>query len=384
MRQGRVTAGGQVLALRLAAGSGRRSGLRGLRALQALAELGCLAAGAAEVRAVYSRIAALVLSLTAAAHCTVWVWRDGRWMSEAARGGDAQVGPPPAVGPDAGWGARMLVEHGGRRVILPMGSAAAGRALLEITASAGTLGDFDLALCRALAAQGAGALTIAAQAQRVQQAEDAAVAALAALAAAKDGRPRPWREAGARAEALAARRHWPPHLQAQARRWAQVYWPCPGTGQPPLEQAAAWLRTQEGLGPCLALDRAALRAAAVAQGRVLAERGVPRGPDAPATSGERLATDARAADRTRRGGGACAGLTAREGDVLGCLAAGRSNEAISQDLRISPKTVKVHVHRLLRKLGVADRTQAALWAVRHGVPPRGGADGDEVPGRGRA
>ena len=386
MRDGRVPAGGPVLPLRLAGGRGRRDALRGLQALQASAELAGLAARAGDVRAIYARIAALVLSLTEAAHCTVWVWRDGRWMAEVARGSDAQAGPPPAVGPGAGWDARMLREDGGRRATLPMGSAAAGQALLAVTAGAAALTDFDLALCRGLAAQGAGAVASAAQAQRLQEAEDAAVAARAALAAADDGRPRPWREAGARAEAIAARRHWPLHLRVQARRWAQVYWPSPGTGQPPLEQAAAWLRTQEGLGSWLALDRAALRAAAVAQAHVLAKRGVPGGTDAPATPGERLATEPRAVVRTLRGAGAagCAGLTARERDVLGCLAAGRSNEAIARALMISPKTVKVHVHRLLRKLGVADRTQAALWAVHHGVPPRGGTDGDGVPGIGWA
>lgn len=376
MREGRAPAGGQVPPLRRAAGWGRHDGIRALQALEAIAELGRVAAGSGDARAIYDRIAASVLSLTEAAHCAVWVWRDARWEPEAARGGDAQAGPPPAVGPDTGRGARMLVEDGGRRVILPMGSASADRAVLSVVGVSGALSAFDLALCRAMAAQGAAAMAMAAQVRRVQEAEDAAVAALAARAADDDGSPRPWREAGARAEAVAASRHWPPHVQVQARRWAQVYWPSPGTGQPPLEHAAAWLRTQEGLGPWLALDRAALRAAAVAQARVLAERRVSGGRDAPATGGERLGADRRAAARTLRGralgGGACAGLTAREGDVLGCLAAGQPNGEIARDLMISPKTVKVHVHRLLRKLGVADRTQAALWAVRHGVPPRGG------------
>ena len=58
-------------------------------------------------------------------------------------------------------------------------------------------------------------------------------------------------------------------------------------------------------------------------------------------------------------------LTAREREVLRLLAEGRSNREIARDLTVSEKTVKTHVSNVLMKLGVADRTQAALWAVRH-------------------
>jgi DNA-binding NarL/FixJ family response regulator len=59
-----------------------------------------------------------------------------------------------------------------------------------------------------------------------------------------------------------------------------------------------------------------------------------------------------------------AALTGREREVLALLAEGRSNREIARSLRVSEKTVKTHVSSVLAKLGVADRTQAALLAVR--------------------
>ena len=61
-------------------------------------------------------------------------------------------------------------------------------------------------------------------------------------------------------------------------------------------------------------------------------------------------------------------LTAREREVLAELAKGRSNREIARALHVAEKTVKAHVSSVLAKLGVQDRTQAALFAVRHQGP----------------
>ncbi|MCB5181186.1 response regulator [Streptomyces antimicrobicus] len=77
---------------------------------------------------------------------------------------------------------------------------------------------------------------------------------------------------------------------------------------------------------------------------------------------------------TQEDGGAGRGgstLTDREREVLGLIADGRSNREIARALVLSEKTVKTHVSNILMKLDLADRTQAALWAVRHGVTERG-------------
>ncbi len=60
-------------------------------------------------------------------------------------------------------------------------------------------------------------------------------------------------------------------------------------------------------------------------------------------------------------------LTSREREVLAELTQGRSNREVARALRISEKTVKAHVSSVLAKLGVQDRTQAALLAVRQEV-----------------
>ena len=63
------------------------------------------------------------------------------------------------------------------------------------------------------------------------------------------------------------------------------------------------------------------------------------------------------------------GLTPREIEVLRLLAGGRSNRALAAELYVSERTVKTHVSNILSKLRLGDRTQAALWAVRHGLGP---------------
>ncbi len=71
--------------------------------------------------------------------------------------------------------------------------------------------------------------------------------------------------------------------------------------------------------------------------------------------------------RRSRQAGALDRLTSRELDVLRLIAAGRSNRQIGRKLGITEKTVKTHVSNLLAKLGVEDRTQAAVLAVREGL-----------------
>src|SRR5215213_4469552 len=60
-------------------------------------------------------------------------------------------------------------------------------------------------------------------------------------------------------------------------------------------------------------------------------------------------------------------LTARELDVLRLVAAGKPNKQIAAELAISERTARTHASRILRKLHLSSRTQAALWAVREGL-----------------
>jgi RNA polymerase sigma factor (sigma-70 family) len=60
-------------------------------------------------------------------------------------------------------------------------------------------------------------------------------------------------------------------------------------------------------------------------------------------------------------------LTSREQDVLRLVAAGEPNKQIAAELAISERTARTHVSRILRKLRLSSRTQAALWAVREGL-----------------
>lgn len=60
-------------------------------------------------------------------------------------------------------------------------------------------------------------------------------------------------------------------------------------------------------------------------------------------------------------------LTEREMEVLRLIAKGKSNQELADDLFIGVKTVKFHVTNVLAKLGVDDRTQAAIYAFKHGL-----------------
>jgi DNA-binding NarL/FixJ family response regulator len=69
------------------------------------------------------------------------------------------------------------------------------------------------------------------------------------------------------------------------------------------------------------------------------------------------------------------GLTEREAEVLTLIAAGLSNAEIADRLFVADATVKTHVNRIFAKTGSRDRTQAALYAQRHGL---GGTADDEL------
>ena len=60
-------------------------------------------------------------------------------------------------------------------------------------------------------------------------------------------------------------------------------------------------------------------------------------------------------------------LSAREREILVLVGLGLANKQIARRLQISEKTVKVHLTNVFRRIGVDDRTQAALWAERHGL-----------------
>lgn len=60
-------------------------------------------------------------------------------------------------------------------------------------------------------------------------------------------------------------------------------------------------------------------------------------------------------------------MSAREIQVLGLVGAGMPNKEIARRLQITERTVKGHLTSVFRHIGVTDRTQAALWAARHGV-----------------
>jgi len=61
------------------------------------------------------------------------------------------------------------------------------------------------------------------------------------------------------------------------------------------------------------------------------------------------------------------GLSDREIEILRCLAIGHANKAIAAGLNIAESTVKIHVKRILRKTHASNRTQAAIWALEHGI-----------------
>jgi NarL family two-component system response regulator LiaR len=88
------------------------------------------------------------------------------------------------------------------------------------------------------------------------------------------------------------------------------------------------------------------------------------------TAAARLVNVLSDSEHARRGSAPLDQLTDREREVLALIAQGRANKRIALELGISEKTVKNHVGHVLAKLGVADRTQAAVLAVQEGLATR--------------
>jgi DNA-binding NarL/FixJ family response regulator len=84
---------------------------------------------------------------------------------------------------------------------------------------------------------------------------------------------------------------------------------------------------------------------------------------------------ARAVIAAREEGQEAPELSAREREVLSCVVEGLPNKLIARRLEISEKTVKAHLTSIYQRIGVSDRTQAALWAARQGL------GGDQRNGR---
>ena len=147
--------------------------------------------------------------------------------------------------------------------------------------------------------------------------------------------------------------------------WAAAGWPR-WAAYAALGQAEAFAATGDDAAVAASLDDARAAATALdsalllAHGDRLAHRLGHAQPPAPARTGDVDAT-----------AGTIDALTAREREVLDLVAAGATNRQIAARLFISPKTASVHVSRILTKLGVADRAEAASLARRAHRAPRG-------------
>jgi DNA-binding NarL/FixJ family response regulator len=76
------------------------------------------------------------------------------------------------------------------------------------------------------------------------------------------------------------------------------------------------------------------------------------------------------APRTASPGDRASGLSERESDVVALVGAGETNAEIARSLYISEGTARNYVSKILRKLGLRDRTQLAIWAAEHGLTQR--------------
>lgn len=83
--------------------------------------------------------------------------------------------------------------------------------------------------------------------------------------------------------------------------------------------------------------------------------------------GQAPATAATSSEPTSNGDGA--DLSPRETQILACVISGHSNKAIARRLSITESTVKMHFKNAMRKINAGNRTQAAIWAMEHGIAP---------------
>jgi two-component system nitrate/nitrite response regulator NarL len=72
-------------------------------------------------------------------------------------------------------------------------------------------------------------------------------------------------------------------------------------------------------------------------------------------------------------------LSPRELAILHCLISGHSNKSIARKIDIAEATVKVHVKAILRKIGVQNRTQAAIWGMKHPLLANSTNDASPLP-----
>jgi len=82
---------------------------------------------------------------------------------------------------------------------------------------------------------------------------------------------------------------------------------------------------------------------------------------------------------TARRQGDRTGLSERETEILACLVNGYSNKSIANSLHLTEGTVKVHLKAILKKIDARNRTQAAIWALQHGIVSDGVAGQSNGP-----
>ncbi|MGW4354277.1 helix-turn-helix transcriptional regulator [Nocardia sp. NPDC004582] len=159
------------------------------------------------------------------------------------------------------------------------------------------------------------------------------------------------------------------HLAGTAARWSEAVAAWRGVGRP-YDVAIALL----GLAESAAAEGNRVAAAAALRELLDIAAGLDAAPLAAAATAvaerARLPLDGSAERTPKAKGGNMSGrygLTARELDVLHLVAKGLSNRALAAELFISANTAGVHVSRILTKLGVASRTEAAAFAHEHGL-----------------